>query len=261
MHPFFSVCIPATGRSRTIERAIQSVIDQNFTDIELIITMRSDLLTYHVANTYLSRQDPNFRFKVVNIDKEVLNCNDWNDSIELSSGNFIVMLEGDDYFYNGYLEAAYKTIEKYNCDVCLFATTNRDKEPSPFTLNNLDFFDFIYRLKAVPAPSESIFPRVHKNDLILYDINNYVYAPEIDLYLRLTASINNFVRLREKYVFRHPSSDPNNRISKLYYTDHLSVLLKYYHIRRTPVFLTGIFNLIIAYCRSLIKYFIWKIRS
>ncbi|MCE4217582.1 glycosyltransferase [Pseudarcicella sp. GAP-15] len=261
MPPFFSICIPATGRSRTIERAIKSVIDQDFENVELVITMRRDLLTYEVANSFIKTNTPCFPVKVINIDKDRIYCNDWNDSIKLSSGNFIVVLEGDDYFFNGYLQTSYNLILKYNYDICVFATTNRDKKSKPFQLDKFDFFNLIYNLKSVPAPSESIFPRICNDHLVLYDIDNYNYAPEIDLYLRLSNHINNFVRLSEKFVYREASSDPYNRISKLYYVDHLVVLFKFYQFENTTVFLRGLLSLIDLYFRSLIKYIIWRIRK
>lgn len=261
MPPFFSICIPATGRFKTIERALKSIIDQNFEDIELVITMRKDPLTFEIANSFIEINNPSFPVKLINIEEERVNCNDWNDSIINSSGKFIAVLEGDDYFFNGYLKMAYQTILEFNCDICLFATTNRDVVSKPFEYKRSDFFKFIYRLKSVPAPSESIFPRICNGNLMYYNVDNYNYAPEIDMYLRMSEYVDNFVRLNEKFVYREVSSDPYNRISKLYYIDHLVVLFKFFRISNTFVFFTGLYSLINLYIRSLIKYILWRIRK
>jgi glycosyltransferase involved in cell wall biosynthesis len=259
MLPFFSICIPATGRSKTIERALNSIINQEFKIFEIIVTTRKDQITYEIVNSFIKNNQLNVPIYNIHINEDRIDCNDWNDSIKFATGKFIAVLEGDDYFYKDYLKKAYEIINEYKFDVCLFATTNRDNKPSPFLMNKIDFFNFIYSLKAVPAPSESIFPRVCNNESIQYDIESYKYAPEIDLNLRLTSHISNFVRLENVGVYREVSSDPNNRISLLYYRDQIIVLFKFFRGNNIFIFFRGVFNLFYIYLKSFIIYIISRI--
>jgi len=258
MKPFFSVCIPATKRSNTIERALQSILNQDFQDFEVIVTTRNDKATYEIVDTFIKNCKIDDKIKNINIETDRQSCNDWNDSILLANGRFIAVLEGDDYFYSDYLNSAHKLIIDFNFDICLFATTNRDNVPKPFVFNKHTFFRYIYSLNAVPAPSESIFPRICNYEAIQYNIADFTYAPEIDLYLRLTTHINNFVRISKVGVYREASSDPNNRISFLYYRDQLIILIKYFRVINIFLLLISLKNLIIVYIKSIIKYCIWK---
>lgn len=257
MSPFFSICIPATGRSSTIERALKSIFNQDFKDFEVIVTTRNDKLTYNIVERF----DASNRITNISINEERKYCNDWNDSILLANGKFIVVLEGDDYFYDNYLTKSFEIINKFNFDICLFATTNRDVIPNPFSYDSKDFFNFIYSFKAIPAPSESIFPRVSNDKINTYNVKDFKYAPEIDLYLRLSTKINNFERISKTGIHREASSDPYNRISFLYYRDQLIIIIKYFQVLNIFKALLSFKNLIILYAKSIIKYSIWKVKK
>lgn len=259
MIPFFSVCIPATGRSRTIERALESLINQEFDDFEIIVSIRNDNSVNDIVENFI-RKSGN-KIKIVIICESRLNCNDWNDSIKHAQGRFIAVLEGDDFYYKNYLKDAFKTIKKFNYDICLFATTNRHNAIKDFVLDSNSFFKFIYSLKAVPAPSESIFPRLCHNNVVEYNTQDFSYAPEIDLYLRLTQCVNNFVRIENIGVFREISSNPFDRISFLYYRDHLIILFKFFKRKNVFLFFRSAIRLFFIYNKSLLIYILWRTRK
>lgn len=259
MSPFFSVCIPATGRAKTIIRALESLIDQEFIDFEIIVSIRNDNLVNSILENFIKNSA--IKIKIVNLREYRINCNDWNDSIRHAEGRFIAVLEGDDYYYKDYLKNSFETIRKFNYDICIFATTNRQNMHNDFVMDSSVFFKFIYSLKAVPAPSESIFPRVCGTKLVEYNVQDFFYAPEIDLYLRLTQCVNNFVRIQNTGVFREVSSDPFNRISFLYYRDHLIILFKYFKKKNIFLFFGSITRIFLVYNKSLIKYFLWRIKK
>ncbi|WP_353077512.1 glycosyltransferase [Flavobacterium sp.] len=260
MSPFFSVCIPATGRSRTILRALESLINQEFDDFEIIVSTRNDNYVNNIVDNFIKNSDSK-KIKIVSICESRIKCNDWNDSIKHAQGRFIAVLEGDDYYYKDYLKNAFITIQKFNYDVCLFATTNRHNTPKDFVLNSNSFFKFIYGLRDVPAPSESIFPRLCNNNLVEYNIQDFIYAPEIDLYLRLTKCVKNFVRIENTGVFREISSDPYNRISFLFYRDHLFILFKFFKIKNVFLFFRSAIRIFFIYNKSLIIYILWRIKK
>jgi glycosyltransferase involved in cell wall biosynthesis len=261
MNPFFSVCIPASGRSKTILRCIESILNQSFRDIELIVTTRNDKLTYDLVYNYLNNKNIDFKYYVENIESNYINAEDWNDPILKSNGLYISMLEGDDFFESNHLKIAYEILSKNNNINLFVSSTNRSScSQNDKIYSNNEFYKTIYTLKAVPAPSEVIFKRINNsNTLNLYNVSLFYYAPEIDLYLKILSE-NSFVyKSSFSTVYREPSSKPYDRIHWILYRDHLIVLFKYFGFNNFNYFLLGLYNIALIYCKCLILFILWKL--
>lgn len=116
--PFFSVIIPAYNRAPFIKKAIQSVIDQTFTDFELIVI--DDASNDNTAEIVQSFSDS--RIIYVRNETNLERCISRNKGITLAKGNYICFLDSDDYHLPNHLDVLYNAINVKNYPVALFFT-------------------------------------------------------------------------------------------------------------------------------------------
>lgn len=100
--PFFSVIIPTFNRASLISKAIQSVIDQTYTNWELIIIDdgSNDNTNQVVEKFNDSRIKYNYQH---NQERSVAR----NNGIKFSSGRYICFLDSDDYYVQNRLQMLY----------------------------------------------------------------------------------------------------------------------------------------------------------
>ena len=92
--PLVSVCIPTFNQERFLQETLESVIQQSYTDFEvLVIDDCSTDRTGEIAQAYAT-QDPRFRFLANSTNLGmVLN---WNRCLEMAQGTYVKFLFGDD---------------------------------------------------------------------------------------------------------------------------------------------------------------------
>ena len=108
--PFFSIIIPSYNRAHSIRKAIESVFNQTFKDIEIIII--DDASTDNTKEVILEMNDQRIIYHRNEINQE--RCNSRNKGIELAKGEYICFLDSDDYHLPNHLQTIYEVIEKNN---------------------------------------------------------------------------------------------------------------------------------------------------
>lgn len=226
MNPFFSVCIPATDREKTIYRTLKSVSEQTFTDFEVIISL---CISTDGTETEIQRflesadfkQKP-FTYVVQKLDYVPKTVEDWNEPLKVASGKYIAMLEGDDQFLPDHLQTAFDFLSK-NEQVGLYFPGN--KYPKQL-LSGEDAFLKLYELKAIPAPSDAIFLATAKGEKFMYNETEYNYCPEVELYLTISLRGYSAFYSGENGVIRDKSVT-KSRAKWRYYRDHFYILDKF----------------------------------
>lgn len=98
--PLVSVCMPIFRCERYIGEAIQSVLDQTFTDFEvLVFDDASPDRTYQIASAI---KDP--RLRIYRNDRNIGPEANWNQAMAAARGRLIKVLPGDDTLYPTCLE-------------------------------------------------------------------------------------------------------------------------------------------------------------
>ena len=236
--PFFSVCLPVTNRGTTIFTALTSVGRQSCRDFELIVVdcgstdnSRSEIERYFDSDEYSNNRFP---YRYERRDYTPKTVEDWNEPVVLARGRYIAMLEGDDQFLSQHLKAAYEILSS-NPTVGIYATGNQIKRRGEQgLLPARDAALFIYRQTEVPPPSEAIFIRTdHNGEPFLYNDQEYEYAPEVDLYIRIALAGYRAFFASTQYTLRDIS--PKNRTTWHYFHDSFVIAQKY-----APVFGPGL---------------------
>lgn len=225
MNPFFSICIPATNRENTIFKTLSSISNQTFNDFEVIISIcNCEDNTEEQINLFFNgdefKNNP-FKYFIQKLNYKPKTVEDWNEPLKLSSGKYIAMLEGDDQFLPNHLTIAYKYLSK-NPLTGLYFPGKKYKEK---ILTGKTAFSCLYSLKAIPAPSEAIFIASDGNKKFIYNINEYNYCPEIELYFEICLKNFSIYYSGEDGVIRDKTI--KSRAKWKYYRDHFYIANKF----------------------------------
>jgi glycosyltransferase involved in cell wall biosynthesis len=106
--PTVSVCIPAFNAEGFTARTIQSVLDQTFTDYELVIV--DDASTDGTLREIEAFQDPRIRLYVN--DENLGHSGNWNRTLNLSRAPLVKFLNCDDILYPDCLEAMVDVLDR-----------------------------------------------------------------------------------------------------------------------------------------------------
>lgn len=230
MNPFFSVCIPVTDRGATIYDTLVSVAKQTFRNFELVIidcgsedNSRDEIERFFNSGLFHNNSFP-YIYEKRNYRPQTVE--DWNEPVKLATGKYIAMLEGDDKFLSNHLCNAYEVLSTHN-NIGLYAEGNQHNDRKIFgVINHDDFLKYAIEMYDPAPPSEAIFVRLDKNGMpFLYDDEQYEYAPETDLYVRLALNGFDSYHSKEKGIVRDVS--PKDRTTWHFYVDRFTLLHNY----------------------------------
>ena len=118
-----SVIVPVYNAEKYLDECIQSVFDQTYPDIELILVDDgSPDKSGEICDRYAKEDD---RIKVVH-QKNSGVCAARNCGIELSSGEYFTFLDSDDTLSKYALEVLFKDIDENNADMAIGAVDSVD---------------------------------------------------------------------------------------------------------------------------------------
>lgn len=120
MENLASIIIPSYNHEKFIIQALQSVVDQTYPEIELIlIDDASQDNTYEIAKEFLNTTEIKRRFKNIIIEKNEENLdafNTINKGLRLANGYYISILNSDDYYHPERIEKLVKKAGETNAD-------------------------------------------------------------------------------------------------------------------------------------------------
>ena len=103
----FSVLLPTRNGGKYLESCIESVLNQDYEDMELIVFDNANTdNTAEVVNSFSSDK----RLKYFRTDSVVSVTDNWNNALKKSSGDYVLMMGDDDFLLPGYFDTLDKTI-------------------------------------------------------------------------------------------------------------------------------------------------------
>ena len=118
-----TVILPVFNAEKYLEKSIESVLTQTFTDFELIIV--NDGSTDESSNIINRFCDE--RIRVINQSNRGPGASR-NTALEIARGDYIMFLDSDDWFMADALETAYGEITGHGADLTFFKMINYDGE-------------------------------------------------------------------------------------------------------------------------------------
>ena len=211
-----SIVMPVFNEERYIKKAISSVLDQSFDDFELIIVNDGSTdATLDVINEFEDE-----RIIIINQSNRGPGASR-NSALEIAQGDYVMFLDGDDWYCSDALKTAYGEITSKGTDISIFQIIKYDgesySENSWFNLDNfpdeleertfthIDTRDFLFDI------SVSAAQKIFRRDFLV-DINarfpEGIYFEDMPFffYTYLNAESISIIK-RHLYVRRkHPGS-------------------------------------------------------
>lgn len=167
MNPLISICIPTYNRAHLISDAIDSAINQSYTNIEIIIVdNNSNDNSWELFEKY-SKQDK--RIKVYKNESNLGPVKNWQKGFEHCSGEYFVILWSDDILNPFFIE---KTYSKFDSKTAFVVVGNSEFERNKSSITKLYSFD-------------ELNSKDFLDDIILENINGFLPSPSIALFRRL----------------------------------------------------------------------------
>lgn len=117
MEDKISVIIPVYNTEQYLEKSIQSVLDQTYKNLEIIIVddASTDCSSKVIKN--ITKKYPNILFVYNKENKGAAFCR--NLGIKKATGDYIGFLDSDDFIPNDYYEKLYQSLKKADADVAI----------------------------------------------------------------------------------------------------------------------------------------------
>lgn len=123
-----SVIIPTYNRAGKIMRSVESVLNQTYRDIELIVV--DDCSKDNTVEVLNEIQDE--RLRVIRLEKNSGACVARNTGIDAAKGEYIAFQDSDDSWRPEKLEKQLETLEKTGADVVFCRLERHDEETKSF---------------------------------------------------------------------------------------------------------------------------------
>ncbi len=209
--PLVSVVIPTYNRAGVLGRALTSVLNQTFPDLECIVV--DDGSTDQTVALVEEFQDPRLRLLRLPVNRGV--CHARNVGIQAARGELIAFLDSDDEWLPQKLELQIRRLRgsadpKATVVYCLCyrrdGTTDR-LTPHRTLIYEGDVFGHLLTGWHPPTASQFLVTRASMVDAGSFD-EELPYAEDYDLWLRLAEAHNHFAAVGELLVIKHENTGP-----------------------------------------------------
>lgn len=228
---FFSIIIPVFNSEKFIKECVQSVLSQNFNNLEIILindysTDRSGKICKELKLNNLNK------LKLIQNKKNLGVGASRNIGLNLANGKYIIFLDSDDYLIQNSLDYLYKRIKLKDYPEVIFNHIIQNKEPKT-NLNILKYFgekklfknQFLNKtIKKNIILNECWRIVVSKNLIIRNKINfeNIKIAEDVSFVFKILTNMKNIIINKNKFLFHR------SRLDSLKYTKGADAALAYY---------------------------------
>ena len=187
--PFISICIPAYKHVEYLQRLLDSVLRQTYTDYEIVITDDSpDSSVAELVEKYQSGKDIRYYKNA----QPLGTPENWNEAVRKASGEWIKIMHNDDWFATeNALQVFYDNIQQHPDAVFFFsAFQNIEADSGKAEVVKLSFADKkffesnpYHLLKKVYVGNPSC--TLVKRDLNIWYDKRYKFIVDFDYYIRV----------------------------------------------------------------------------
>jgi glycosyltransferase involved in cell wall biosynthesis len=208
----FSIIIPTFNRAVMISNAIQSVVDQTFSNWEMIIVDDGSTdYTYEVVKNFKDH-----RIKYFKKDHEERSIAR-NFGIEKANGQYLSFLDDDDHYMPEFLEKFYYKIKNENYPVAIFMSEEIIETQDKQTIKEFDsaLISNIIRLLWIYEPGIRPFV-IHKNSFIHDKFHkDYNLGEDMHLIIRLALKYSVYLISEPLYIFtQHQNQGASVKFTK-----------------------------------------------
>jgi glycosyltransferase involved in cell wall biosynthesis len=216
--PFFSIIIPLYNKEKFIENTLKSIINQSFTDFEIIII--NDGSSDKSEEKVMNFNDSRIRYY---LKKNSGVSATRNYGIAKSNSNYITFIDADDYWFTTFLQEMFTNIQKYTqlkvFTAAIEIQTSKKVFPARYSIKKTNDCEIVNYFDASKKESviwtscavfhKSIFEQVGNFDTTLKN------GEDIDLWIRigLIYPILFSWKILARYVYDAKSLSKNHQFS------------------------------------------------
>lgn len=166
--PLVSICIPAYNHTYYLQRTLQSIFSQSFTNFEVIITDDSPSA---IVKELVDSFQPDSRIRYYKNEVTLGSPENWNQCIGRATGEYVKIMHHDDWF---------STVDSLK----LFVDAIEDFQ-TPFVFSNANVVFAKSEKTGFHSPCEGNLQKLAKNPKVLF-LGNFIGAPSMTLYRKNT---------------------------------------------------------------------------
>lgn len=121
---FVSILIPVYGAEKYLRRCLDSILNQDFQDLEVILV--NDASPDHSLQIMEEYAAKDSRFKIIQHDRNYGRVKARNTTINAASGSYLVFCDDDDELLPGFLQSAYQYSRTGDYDIIHYGTSIAD---------------------------------------------------------------------------------------------------------------------------------------
>ena len=186
-----SICIPTYRQVVSLERCLNSILEQSFDSYEIIIT--DDTRTDEVKNFVENYNFQSKPYRYQKNSKQLGSPANWNEAIQLAKGKYIKVLHHDDWFaYSNSLQEFVNCLEnKPEASIGFVSSRNVNLETNEIININRPSKEYIKKVEQTPiflacgnqigSPSATIFRKFDRN----YFDENLIWYVDTEAYTNI----------------------------------------------------------------------------
>jgi len=198
-----SICIPAYQKPEFVVRAIESVVKQDYKNVEIIISDDSPTQDIKIAiQPYISE----VTIKYYHNQPALRSPINWNNALDKASGDFYMLLHQDDWFEKADALSTYMSAFRQHPNVDFVFCKNTAVQPDGQTLtlqaiegllkNMASRPNHLLRANVIGPPSNTMLRNTVK---VRYD-ESYIWLVDVDYYNRLLKQGHAYLYLDQHLV-------------------------------------------------------------
>lgn len=242
-----SVVIPMYNSEKTIRRALESVINQSYKTIEVIVV--NDGSTDNSRNIVEQFIKDNESYNIVLIDQNNSGPSvARNKGIQVANGDYIAFLDSDDYWERDKLSEQVKIMES-NPDIYLLGTLKKSNDKRRNIKRSVKIISFYKLLFKNYFTTSSVIVKKEVFQTVGYFNTQKKYSEDYELWLRICYKYKTALYMRELTYY---SSEIIGLSSKLVEMEK-GELSNYYELYKERKI--GLFLFLVVCTFSVIKFF------
>ena len=210
-----SVIIPIYNVEQYLRQCLDSVINQTYKDIEIIIV--NDCSPDNSLQIIKEYQQKDERILLVDLKENLGVGLARNEGIKISNGEYITFIDSDDWVRKDYIEVLYNSIIKYNTDV-VFSKFERYDNNSKNIINNKRKINYYNKVISNIKDKKNLIlsePKILINLIIKKDFiiaNNIIFPKEVPgedvlFILKLIAINSKIIYIKDTVYFYRENRD------------------------------------------------------
>lgn len=204
-----SICIPTYNAEKTIEKTLQSILNQTYRNLEIIIVDNAS-----ADNTLRTlKKFKDFRIKIYRNKKNIGAEHNWTKCVKLAKGDYIAIFHADDIYNHRIIEKQIKILENYPFVLAVFTmadyinnygkTIGGCNLPPELKHKNIYNFSEIFipvlnQKNIFITPSAMVKGEIFKK-CIPFDEEHFRTAADLDMWLRIS-KMGHIAILDEKLI-------------------------------------------------------------